>query len=553
MEFTNVKEVYIGNKEVKQLSIGNDIIWRKENYSLILNSDKNIISHSNSETATITATLTNNNYPATGKTVVFKNRVFLTSFSDYVFTDCFEIDISNWTPSTELLVGNSNQEYFQITMIDNSPTLYLRYINDGNNYSSTYAIEKTKIRFCNDTLTVSTYDGGSNTVFNNIDLSLWSFSSDMGYFVVDEYLGTGVTDNNGQCSVQYISKGLGELNIVAECMSLQETYNMIDSEWIYDGRTNSQSSSWYNYQSYITTTYGEDGTTATTDGAIARYLFYNDSTISSTKVGGYYSIPNNYAIEFDVTATTGSVQLVFLDDESTANQRFVDINGTGHYKCEMNGFVVIIYKDNQQQGSPYTLTGNNVQFRFGFNAENESITFKNFIVYPIFKEYDYYSLKEVSRSSKNGSTIYDNNLSISLPFNCEVSFDYYSNIPSSVTGYDHRFFLLPKSQFNTGTTQPQYALYVNQSGANVGYVGKRENNSTIGFGSNFSMSGSTYHTMKWIIDGTTVECYVDDVLKATEIISWIRDYTNYTFSIMIWSSSATSKMKNVKIKKIIKN
>ena len=158
----------------------------------------------------------------------------------------------------------------------------------------------------------------------------------------------------------------------------------------------------------------------------------------------------------------------------------------------------------------------------------------------------YYHTNEVSRASRNGSTIYDNNLSVALPSKCEISFDFYSTVSSG--GYEHRFFLLPKSQFSTDTTQPQYALYVDQKGSNKGTAGKRENNSTVGIVSNYTCNGSTYHTVKWVRDGTSVKIYIDDELKTTQTITWIDNYSNYCFSMMIWSSTAQSKMKNAKIK-----
>lgn len=160
----------------------------------------------------------------------------------------------------------------------------------------------------------------------------------------------------------------------------------------------------------------------------------------------------------------------------------------------------------------------------------------------------YWNPNEVTRTSTNGSTIYDNNMSEALPTNCEISFDMWSN----VTQYDgqHRFFLLPKSQYNSGTTQPQSALYVDYAGGNYRMaLGKRENDNTIGFtGSGFSISSGTYHNIKIVKTGTSIEIFVDDVSKTTQIISWIDNYSDYCFSMMRWSASGTSKMKNVKIK-----
>ena len=158
----------------------------------------------------------------------------------------------------------------------------------------------------------------------------------------------------------------------------------------------------------------------------------------------------------------------------------------------------------------------------------------------------YYNTNEVSRTTTNGSTIYDNNLSMSLSSNCEISYEIWSN-NTNISG-EHRYFLLPLSQYNSGTTQPQYALYFDQKGGNNGDFGKRENNSTVPFLENFSCTGSTYHIIKYVKNGTSVKMYVDDELKVTETISWIDNYSNYSLSMMRWTSKGTSKIRNVKFK-----
>ena len=158
----------------------------------------------------------------------------------------------------------------------------------------------------------------------------------------------------------------------------------------------------------------------------------------------------------------------------------------------------------------------------------------------------YYNTSEVTRTSTNGSTIYDNNMSVALPTNCEISFDVWSNV--TLASGQHRYFLLPKSQYNSGTTQPQYALWMDYVGDSfrIG-LGKRESNNTYQF-EQFASTIETYHTIKFVKNGTTVEMYVDNELKTTQTISWINNYTDYCFSMMRWSASGTSKIRNVKIK-----
>ena len=160
---------------------------------------------------------------------------------------------------------------------------------------------------------------------------------------------------------------------------------------------------------------------------------------------------------------------------------------------------------------------------------------------------NYYNTTEVSRTTTQGSTIYDDNLSQSLPTNCEISFDIYSNNSSSG---EHRFFLLPKTQYSSGTTQPSYAVYMDLLGSNKANLGKRDNGATSAFVSGFSCTGSTYHTVKIVKTGTSVEIYVDDTLKTTQTLSWIGNYNDYTISMMRWSASGTSKVKNVKFKPV---
>ena len=158
----------------------------------------------------------------------------------------------------------------------------------------------------------------------------------------------------------------------------------------------------------------------------------------------------------------------------------------------------------------------------------------------------YYNTDEVSRTTTQGSTIYDNNLSQALPTNCEISFDVWSNNSSS--SGEHRYFLLPKSQFSSGTTQPTYGLFFDAvAGANCKF-GKRDNNSTVGIGSVFSMTMSAEHTVKFVKTGNLIEFYLDDSLKTSSTESWIDNYSDYCFSMIRWSTSGTSKIKNVKIK-----
>ena len=159
----------------------------------------------------------------------------------------------------------------------------------------------------------------------------------------------------------------------------------------------------------------------------------------------------------------------------------------------------------------------------------------------------YYNSAEVTRSTTNGSTIYDSDMAVALPTNCEITLEAWSN-NSSTGGGEHRFFMFPKSQYSSGTTQPQYALYFDLLGQNNAKFGKRQSNSSMYIGSTFSATRSTYHTVKLVKTGTSIAFYFNDDLKATESESWIDNYSDYTFSMMRWGTGGTSKLRNVKIK-----
>lgn len=157
----------------------------------------------------------------------------------------------------------------------------------------------------------------------------------------------------------------------------------------------------------------------------------------------------------------------------------------------------------------------------------------------------YYNPTEVSRTATNGSTIYDDDMSITLPVNCTITMDYYSNNTQSG---EHRFFMLPKSYWNSGTTQPTYALYIDHYSTSKVNIGNRNNGSTQSFITLSNITGSTYHTLKYVKTGTSIAVYIDDDLKTTQTISWINNYSDYCLSMMRWNARGTSKIKNVKIK-----
>lgn len=131
--------------------------------------------------------------------------------------------------------------------------------------------------------------------------------------------------------------------------------------------------------------YSENGRTVTKSvtGTDWYYWHYNDSTLSSIKVGNRYSIPIPNKIEFEVTNVTGSIVIDILDNSNNHLDNYA-ITSTGLYTVELDGTDVKIYKDNETTPvATKTMNGTNIRFGFVLNTPNESITYKNFKVYSL--------------------------------------------------------------------------------------------------------------------------------------------------------------------------
>ena len=186
-------------------------------------------------------------------------------------------------------------------------------------------------------------------------------------------------------SVCFSGKGAGKLQLVAVNGNLlSETYELIDCGFYDEAIDNTKASS-YAHNDQLTVAYSLSGTTLThiNDNTTNVHFLYNDSAISSTKVSGYYTILNNMAIEFDLTELSGTQIEVYLTDGT--NNRSAAITSTGHYKIVLDGQRINLFKNGEEQTLPgtTTMTGTNVRWSFLLNAYNESLTFKNLMIYPI--------------------------------------------------------------------------------------------------------------------------------------------------------------------------
>ena len=212
--FDDAKTVMIGNKEVQSIITSNGgVIYEKPvGWELVLTGDKSVITIG--ETATLTATLTNNKVSQSGKSIIFcdanytpfvhpydgaypLNRHLGTSFSIYY--------LSQGGIGTHILIESSD---LHIIVTDSG---LVRISNDNATWTNLFTT-KTSLSLKNGILSddeghsydISSYDNDFTltTVFGKGEV----------YF---EFYGVAVTNNNGVATVSYVGKGAGDLSIQA--------------------------------------------------------------------------------------------------------------------------------------------------------------------------------------------------------------------------------------------------------------------------------------------------------------------------------------------------
>ena len=131
----------------------------------------------------------------------------------------------------------------------------------------------------------------------------------------------------------------------------------------------------------------------------------------------------------------------------------------------------------------------------------------------------------------------DNNLSVTLPSNWELSFDYKGNITNA------RFGLIPTS--NT-SSNPNYSLFVQI--ASNDYVGVYRDTSTHGMDSGRLTADNTqYHNCKISGTSSTVTWLLSGTNSATANIGWVSTKNPYFLGLYTFNKN-TVYVQNIKIK-----
>lgn len=344
------------------------------------------------------------------------------------------------------------------------------------------------------TITISgvltaTYDDRSVT---NVDLSGYLQGATINIYNGQTLLGTAITDSNGAYTFSYTTNTITNLSILAQFDGTDDYSNCTSSNVAVS------------VIGEITLISNKNILSAVDNETAILTAHLTDTVIENISIN-FYKEGNNMTKTLIGTATTDANGVATITYESTGAG---DIN--------------IIAECESSSGA--------------FLSETYSI-----------EDCNYYNTVEKTHTIRNSSTIYDSNMSVALPTNCEISYDLWSDNTNNSSEF--RYFVLPKAQTSTATTQPQYGLHCDALDNQVRF-GKRDSNSSYIISNTIPATNSNYHRIKYIRTDTSVEMYVDDNLAHTETINWLDNYSDYCMQMTRWNQNGTSKLRNVKIKQL---
>ena len=217
-------------------------------------------------------------------------------------------------------------------------------------------------------------------VSNDLYLSFFvSMSDDNGFYLKNfsiDVLNLIASGDNGSASGVYTGSGVGKINMLSKCSSLQETYEILDAMYYDKALTgNYNDAMWYLY--YATLTRGDDGTTMTTSNAWGGIQV---GTTSSAQ-----SVPTPCVLEFEVLEmTTGDSGDFFqIRPFGASGGDWYLAEGTGTYRVEIGTNSQRQFINGVEQPSSARDFSNGVRIFFGSTSANDTLKFKDLKIYPI--------------------------------------------------------------------------------------------------------------------------------------------------------------------------
>ena len=238
-----------------------------------------------------------------------------------------------------------------------------------------------------------------------------------------------------------------------------------------------------------------------------------DFTLSTTLTASYDDTTQE---DIDIIGVLTGAVILFKDgDENIIGQAVTDNTGTATYTLQGN-------IDGTETYTTVFMGTNNFD---ACSSTSLTITFQS-AVYVRTEEVSY------TRDSTYGAyKLYDEDMSIDLPTNCEITFDW--KCTGGTSSNEHRLFFAPKKYY-TGSSQPSYGFYIENYGGSSGATGRRINGSSSNV-TTFTASPNTWYSVKYVIQGTTISFYVDGVARGSYSHSVLND-TDWCFFFTLWNS-----------------
>lgn len=210
--FDDVTSIVINNKEVQSIitSDGGVIYEKPSGWELVLTGDKSVMM--TGETATLTATLTNNNVPQSGKSIIFCDANYTPFVHLYDGTYNLNRHLGNsfsiyYLPQggTHISIDSSNLHI----ILTNSGLV--RMSDDNHTWTNLFTT-KTSLNLNNGVLFDDEGHSYDISSYDN-DFTLTTIYGAGSVYL--EFYGVAITNVNGVATVGYTGKGTGDLNIQA--------------------------------------------------------------------------------------------------------------------------------------------------------------------------------------------------------------------------------------------------------------------------------------------------------------------------------------------------
>ena len=197
-------------------------------------------------------------------------------------------------------------------------------------------------------------------------------------------IGTGTTDAQGRCVIEYTGTGAGLVNLQAEYSNEKDTIqsdvvNVFDAIFYDKGITGAKNENWTNFNNRLTVVTGDTGTTLTGyESANGYYIARGDNPFTFT----------DYTAEFTVVGTTNSQVKWFHQNRANTNENVFAFNTNWFQQDEnnvkitvSNGVATLEVNGTQRATTNLTIASPyEVAFRFANGTQN-TITYKDLQIY----------------------------------------------------------------------------------------------------------------------------------------------------------------------------